>query len=69
MNEKNFDPAFIPCGDSMEKMEEISEAALENVSGGSTEEELPVFSKKLLEDLLEEQRKKRTQNVEADPFA
>ena len=34
MNEKKFDPAFIPCGDSMEKISEIDESALESVSGG-----------------------------------
>lgn len=27
-------PAFIPCGDSMEKMDEIREEKLEEVTGG-----------------------------------
>ena len=35
MSEKKFEPAFIPCGDSMEKMGEISDELLESISGGS----------------------------------
>ena len=35
MNEKNHEGAFIPCGDSLERMQEISEEQLENASGGA----------------------------------
>ena len=34
MNENKGGETFIPCGNSTEKMEELTEDALENVSGG-----------------------------------
>ena len=34
MNENKGRETFIPCGNSTEKMEELTEDALENVSGG-----------------------------------
>ena len=36
MREKRREGAFIPCGDSLEGMQEIQDDALENVSGGET---------------------------------
>ena len=35
MGEKKNASAFIPCGDSFEKMEEIKDEQLENISGGA----------------------------------
>ena len=35
MNEKKHEGTFIPCGDSLERMQEIREDDLEQVSGGS----------------------------------
>ena len=35
MNEEKREGAFIPCGDSLERMQEISEEQLENVAGGA----------------------------------
>jgi len=35
MNEKKREGVFIPCGDSLERMQEISEEQMENVSGGA----------------------------------
>ena len=35
MNEKKREGAFIPCGDSLERMQEISDEQLENASGGA----------------------------------
>ena len=35
MREKNHEPAFIPCGDSFEKMNELNDKQMETVSGGS----------------------------------
>ena len=38
MKEKrNTEPTFIPCGDSVEKMEEIKDEQLENISGGAVD--------------------------------
>ena len=37
MREKKYEPVFIPCGDSMEKMEAINDDILESVSGGASE--------------------------------
>lgn len=34
MNKKKFEPAFIPCGDSFEKMAEINDDELDTVVGG-----------------------------------
>ena len=34
MNEEKRKGAFIPCGDSLERMEALSDEALENVVGG-----------------------------------
>jgi len=36
MNEEKREGAFIPCGDSLERMQEIQDDELENVSGGET---------------------------------
>ena len=41
---KERESAFIPCGDSMEKMEEIRDAQMENVSGGAGDSERVFFS-------------------------
>ena len=35
MDEKKREGTFIPCGDSMEKMEEIDMEMLENIAGGA----------------------------------
>lgn len=35
MNEEKRKGAFIPCGDSLERMQEIQDDELENVSGGA----------------------------------
>ena len=32
MNQKKYEPAFIPCGDSFEKIDEIDAAAIEKIS-------------------------------------
>ena len=41
MNENKRGGTFIPCGDSMEKMEELTEDTLEDVSGGLDITKLP----------------------------
>lgn len=35
MNQENNSRTFIPCGDSMERIQEIRDDELENVSGGA----------------------------------
>lgn len=35
MKDKKHEASFIPCGDSMERMEEIRDDELENVAGGT----------------------------------
>ena len=52
MNEEIRKGAFIPCGDSLERMQEIDEAALEDISGGISGDAFSGAFEAIEDDLL-----------------
>ena len=52
MSDQKYEPVFIPCGDSFEKMNEISDELLEEVSGGCSSQQTEAEGKSLCINLI-----------------